>query len=155
MNFNASGLSNLSRLSRSFAVGLVATISLVSANPTFAATVGFSGNVVAPAHRALMPESSDITTFTNKVGIRFRSENLAAEPIKMKLSIRDSAGHKIKPVSISGSAVVQPRNQNWVTLVLPVAHRGNEVFELCLQHVNKASNVLNRTCSKLNVARLD
>lgn len=155
MSFNVSVLGTRSFLGDAFLVGLVTIISLVSANPTLAATVGFSGNVVAPVHRALMPESNDIITFTNQVGIRFRSENLAAEPIKMKLSIRDSAGHKVDPVSISGSSVVQPKNQNMITLVLPMTHRSNEVFELCLQHVNKAKSVLNRTCSKLNVARLN
>ena len=155
MKNNVSGLSARSFHSDAILVTLVTIIALVSTSPTFAATIGFSGNVVAPAHRALMPESNDIITFTNQVGIRFRSENAAAEPIKMKLSIRDSAGHKVEPVSITGSSVVQPKKQNAITLVLPMTHRNNEVFELCLQHVNRAKSVLNRTCSKLSVARLN
>lgn len=135
----------------------VMTTTLLLALPTtsIAATIGFSGNVAGPTHRALVPESHDIVTFTNRVGIRFRSENTAAEPIKLRLSIRDSAGHTIKPVSISGNSIIKPKNQNLITLVLPMAQRSNEVFELCLQHVNKARSVLNRTCSKLSVARLN
>lgn len=134
---------------------LAILISMISAPFSSAATIGFSGNIVAPAHRALMPERSDITTFTNRVGIRFQSENPSAEPIRLRLSIRDSAGQRIKPVSITGNAVVQPRKQNLITIVLPVLHQGKEVFELCLQQINKSKNVLHRACSKLSVARLN
>lgn len=136
-------------------VVLGAIISIASVFPVSAATIGFSANIVAPTQRALMAESNEIVTFTNQVGIRFRSENKAAESIKLRLHIRDSAGQRIKPVSISGSPVIKPRKQNLITLVLPVAHQGNEVFEICLQQISKSKDILNRTCSKFNVARLD
>ncbi|MEM8542150.1 MAG: hypothetical protein AAGF25_14440 [Pseudomonadota bacterium] len=140
---------------RMLAAGITAIIALETTSASYAARIGFSGHVVAPAQRALMPESDDIITFTDRVGIRFSSANTAMEPVKMKLRVRNSAGHEIKPVSISGRSVVQPKNQNLITLVLPMARTGNEVFELCLQHVNRAKSVLSRTCSKLSVARLD
>lgn len=155
MIFNAFHLSPKFKFSRIFVAGVTAIFALETTSASYAARIGFSGNVVAPAHRALMPESDEIITFTDRVGIRFSSANTGTEPVKMKLSVRDSAGEEIRPVSISGRSVVQPKNQNLITLVLPMSRPGNEVFELCLQHVNRAKSVLSQTCSKLSVARLD
>jgi len=155
MKINVIDFSKCSARTRAFAAGMMTIFLLEGATPAIAAKMGFSGKVVSANQSALMPERSDVVTFTNQVGIRFRSENTAAQPIKMKLSIHDSAGQLIQPVSISGSSIVQPKNQNLVTVVLPMENRGNEVFELCLQHVSKAKSVLRQTCSKLNVARLD
>lgn len=151
-------VSSLRRKSSPVHIGalcLATMISLCSASPTAAATVGFSGTIAVASNPTLMPEKDSIVTFTDQVGIRFRSENASPEPIKLRLSIRNSAGQQIKPISISGNSIVRPKNENLITVVLPVARSGHEVIELCLKQVSKTKEVLSRSCRKLSVARLD
>ncbi|MEM8652845.1 MAG: hypothetical protein AAGF54_20140 [Pseudomonadota bacterium] len=131
----------------------LAALGFLQTGSTHAATIGFSGNVVAQSQGAFQPERENIVTFTDTVGIRFRSENDAAEPVKIILTIHDSKGQRVKPVSISGSAIVKPHKYNLVTLVLPMDKRPNEVFEFCLKQITKSKTVLRTTCSKLKVAR--
>ncbi len=155
MSFNVDGLHNQRFPSRVILVAFVVFVAVFSASSALAASVTFSGKVFAPADRALMTEQDQLVTFTDQVGIRFRSQNANASPIKLNLSIRDSAGRKIKPVSIHGSPIVKSRQQNLVTLVLPVKRRGSEVFELCLRHLNKANKTIKRTCSNVSVLRYE
>ncbi len=155
MSFNVDGLHNQSFPPRAIIVAFVVFFAVFSANSALAASVTFSGKVFASADKTLMTEQEELVTFTDQVGIRFRSQNANAAPIKMNLSIRDSAGRKIKPVSIHGSPIVKPRQQNLVTLVLPVKRRGSEIFEVCLRHLTKANKTIKRTCSNVSVLRYE